>query len=131
MNLISVLGVGFCGAIFAVFLKQYKSEYSLVVTVITVIYVTFSAVGWLMPALSELKNLLNKARLSYSNLSVLIKSIGICYITQIASDVCKDSGQAAISSKIELVGRIALCICAIPLYREILSLVETIIGTVT
>ncbi len=130
MNLVSILGIGIAGAFFAVLLKQYKPEYALAVTVITAVCVTVAAIGWLMPALNEIRNLLDKAQMSYTNLSVLLKAIGICYITQIASDICKDAGQAAVASRIELVGRIALCICAIPLYREVLSLVETIIGKV-
>lgn len=131
MNVVSVLIIGVIGAFFAVILKQYKPEYALAVTVITTIIITFSAIGWAVPIISEIKGMLDNAKVSYKSLSVLIKSVGICYITQLTSDVCKDTGQVSIASKIELVGRIALCISAIPLYREILSLVETIIGKVT
>lgn len=131
MNIVSVLAIGLVGAFFAVFLKQYKPEYALVVTVITAVYITVSAIGWVVPVISEIKGILDNANISYSSLVILLKAIGICYITQLASDVCKDSGQAAVASKIELVGRIALCVSAIPLYRDVLSLVETIIGKVT
>lgn len=131
MNVVSVLIIGVIGAFFAVILKQYKPEYALAVTVITTIIITFSAIGWAVPIISEIKGMLDNAKVSYKSLSVLIKSVGICYITQLTSDVCKDTGQVSIASKIELVGRIALCISAIPLYREILSLVKTIIGKVT
>lgn len=131
MNIVSVLAIGLVGAFFAVFLKQYKPEYALVVTVLTAIFITVSAIGWVVPVISEIKGTLDDAGISYSSLSILIKAVGICYITQLTSDVCKDAGQASVASKIELVGRIAICVSAIPLYREVLSLVETIIGKVT
>lgn len=131
MNIVSVLAIGLVGAFFAVFLKQYKPEYALVVTVLTAIFITVSAIGWVVPVISEIKGTLDDAGISYSSLSILIKAVGICYITQLTSDVCKDAGQAPVASKIELVGRIAICVSAIPLYREVLSLVETIIGKVT
>ena len=131
MNIVSILIIGVVGAFFAVFLKQYKPEYALIITVLTVIFITVAAVGWAVPVISEIRSILNNANISHNSLTILIKSIGICYITQLTSDICKDAGQAAIASKIELVGRIALCISAIPLYRDILSLVETILGKVT
>ena len=131
MNIVSVLAIGLVGAFFAVFLKQYKPEYALAVTVITAVYITVSAIGWVIPVISEIRGILDNANVSYSSLTTLIKAIGICYVTQLASDVCKDSGQVSVASKIELVGRIALCVSAIPLYRDVLSLVETIIGKVT
>lgn len=131
MNTISVLIIGLVGAFFAVFLKQYKPEYALIITVITSIFITISTIGWAVPVISEIKGTLDDASISYSNISILIKSIGICYITQLTADICKDAGQTAIASKIELVGRIALCISAIPLYRDTLLLVKTIIGKVT
>ncbi len=131
MNIVSVFAIGLVGAFFAVFLKQYKPEYALAVTVITAVYITVSVIGWVIPVISEIRGILDNANVSYSSLTTLIKAIGICYVTQLASDVCKDSGQASVASKIELVGRIALCVSAIPLYRDVLSLVETIIGKVT
>lgn len=131
MNIIAVLAIGLVGASFAVFLKQYKPEFALIVTVLTAIFITVSAIGWVVPVVSEIKGMLDNASISYSSLSILIKAVGICYVTQLTSDVCKDTGQASVASKIELVGRIALCVSAIPLYREVLSLVETIIGKVT
>jgi len=131
MNVMTVLIVGLAGAFFAVFLKQYRPEYALIITALTTVVVAFSAIGWAVPVISEIKGMIDNANVSYSSLSVIIKSIGICYLTQITSDVCKDAGQVSISSKIELIGRIALCISAIPLYRDILSIIETIIGKVT
>lgn len=131
MNIIAVLAIGLVGASFAVFLKQYKPEFALIVTVLTAIFITISAIGCVVPVVSEIKGMLDNASISYSSLSILIKAVGICYVTQLTSDVCKDAGQASVASKIELVGRIALCVSAIPLYREVLSLVETIIGKVT
>ncbi len=131
MDIAWVLSVGVIGALLAVVLKQYKPEYAVSVSIITAIIVMITAIGWVIPVVTEIKNIMNRADISYNYLEVLIKCVGVCYLTQFACDVCKDAGQTAISSKIELSGRIAICVCALPLFTDLLKLVETIIGKVT
>ena len=82
----------------------------------------------IVPIISEIRKMMDGAAIDYEYITVLIKAVGICYITQFASDVCKDAGQISISNKIELAGKVALCLSALPLYRDLLSLTQTIIG---
>ena len=47
---------------------------------------------------------------------------------QTAADVCRDAGQTALAGKLELGGRLALLIVALPLFRRLLDLAMEIIG---
>ena len=40
-------------------------------------------------------------------LTILFKSLGICYIVQLASDYCKDCGENALASQVTLAGKLA------------------------
>ncbi len=131
MDIVYVIAIGVIGALFSAVLKQYKPEFAIAVSIVTSMIILIGVIGWIIPIISEIKDMMNRAEISYSYISILIKAVGICYITQFASDVCKDSGQTAIASKIELAGRIAICVSALPLFADLLSLVETIIGKVT
>ena len=53
--------------------------------------------------------------------AILFKAVGICLLTQLAGDVCRDSGESSIASKIELAGRAAILLTAMPLIQEVLS----------
>ncbi|MDD7295461.1 MAG: stage III sporulation AC/AD family protein, partial [Oscillospiraceae bacterium] len=55
-------------------------------------------------------------------LEMLWKSIGICYLTGIAADLCRDSGESAMASVAELWGRITLLVLMLPMAKSLLEL---------
>ncbi len=128
MDIVSVAAITILTAFLAVILKQYKPEYALAVSVVASVIILSVVVSFVVPIISELRNMMDSVAIDYNYITVLIKAVGICYITQFASDTCKDAGQTAISNKIEMVGKIAICFSAIPLYKDLLSLAQTIIG---
>ena len=130
MDIISVILIGVIAAFLVVIVKQYKPEYALVLSVISAILILTVIVSYLVPIISEVKDIMRDAAVDLKYISVLIKGVGICYITQFASDTCKDAGQISLSSKIELVGRVAVCLSSLPLYKDLLSLTQTIIGKI-
>ena len=131
MNIVSVVVIGMVGAVLTVTIKQYKPEYAIFTSVITVVIIFSYVLGIILPIISGIKSLLSKTSVSYQHLSILLKTVGICYITQFVSDICKESGQTAIANKIEIAGRVSICFISLPLFNDLISIVETIIGKVT
>ena len=66
----------------------------------------------------------NKANINSQFLGILLKITGIALLTEFAVSVCKDSGENAIASKVDLGGKIIIISISIPI---ISSLLETII----
>ena len=56
-------------------------------------------------------------------LDTILKMLGITYITQFASDLCRDAGYSAISSQMELFARVSVLFLSFPV---LLALVEMI-----
>lgn len=57
-------------------------------------------------------------------LGILLKITGIAFLTEFAVSVCKDSGETAIASKVDLGGKVIIIAISIPI---ISSLLETIV----
>lgn len=55
-----------------------------------------------------LETLKNYIALKDSYLSILLKIIGITYIADFSSNVCKDAGYSAIAGQIEIFGKISI-----------------------
>lgn len=131
MDIFSIVAIAVTGTVISVFLKQNRPDFSLIISILTVSLIIFNIIGSQVTIFSELKMLIDKTTVSYKNFEILFKAVGICFLTQLVCNICKDAGQNAISLKVELAGRIAICICAIPLYRELISIIEKVIGKVT
>lgn len=127
MQWFSIILVGLIGTILIITVKEYKPEIAIVLSVSIGVIILLAATKLISPVLNEIKGIVNSSTVSFKNFNILIKALGICYLTQFVSDICNDSGQSSISSKVQLVGRIAICISALPLYKELITLIRTII----
>jgi len=75
-----------------------------------------------------LESYLPAAGIGETRLKVLLKSLGICFLSQLAADACRDVGQSAIAGKVELAGRMAVLLSALPLFGELLELAMKLIS---
>ncbi|MCQ2490870.1 MAG: stage III sporulation AC/AD family protein [Ruminococcus sp.] len=113
----------FCvvSAILAVLLRRYVHEQSLFISLAACVTVTGSVIGLVVPMLDEIHCILLDSGLSESYISIVFKAAAICIITQIASDLCRDSGETAIASAAELWGRGAVTFLSLPLIKALIS----------
>jgi stage III sporulation protein AD len=122
MAILNVLGIAIITAAIAVLLRQYKQEYAMLIGlgagVIILLYIIIKA----QPVFSELNSLMSNSGINSGYAQILIKALGICFITQLAADACKDSGETAIASKVELVGKFAILLLALPLFEQVAKL---------
>ena len=55
--------------------------------------------------------------------SVLLKALGISFVTEVTSGICRDSGEGTLASWVEMVGKMTLLLQALPLIGEVLTTV--------
>lgn len=60
-------------------------------------------------------------------LSTLMKAVGITVAVQFVSEICRDSGESALASKLELVGKAEILVLCLPLVEEIAELAKEIL----
>lgn len=129
MDFFSVAGIAVTAAAFAVLLRQHRQEYALLLGLGTGVLIFLYVIVRLQPAFTELNTLLTGSGVGTGYAAVLLKSLGICLVTQLASDACRDAGESAIASKVELAGKAAVLLVALPLFEEIAKLAVGLIGS--
>ena len=127
MEVTKIIGVAFTSVFIILILKQYKPEYAIQVSIIAGIIILFMGFGKLSVVIDLLKNLANKVDINTNFFSILLKITGIAYLTEFASNVCKDAGETAIASKVELVGRILIVAISIPIISTLLETMQSLI----
>ena len=124
MNIIAFVGAGIIGAVLSSVLKQYKPEFSIYITLITGMLMLGAAVSAVKPVIETVSGYLETDS-SYAD--VLVKSLAVCYITQMASDSCSDAGEKSIASKIELAGKFAIVILALPVFSRLMEVIKQLL----
>lgn len=71
-----------------------------------------------------LKGIANKTSINSQFILLLLKITGIAILTEFAVSICKDSGESALGTKIDIGGKIMIISISIPI---ITSLLETVL----
>ncbi len=108
-------------AISAVALKKYSPETSVVIAIAGGIIILLWVISETNPILSEINICISTAGIDSDYMEILLKSVGICFVCQFASDSCRDAGQNALASRVELASGITIILLALPLIENILS----------
>ena len=124
MDIIKIIGVGLIALIIIIIVKQYRPEFTMYVSVAAGIIILLLVMDKLSSIIDLLTNLANKTSVNNEFIFLLIKITGIAILTEFASSVCKDSGETAIASKVDMGGKIIIIATSIPI---IASLLETIL----
>lgn len=127
MNIIAFVGAGIIGAVLSVVLKQYKPEFSVYITLITGMLMLGAAVTAVKPVIETISGYLQIADPDSSYADVLVKSLAVCYITQMASDSCADAGEKSIAAKIELAGKFAIVLLALPVFDRLTEVIKQLL----
>lgn len=128
---IQVAGLTVTAALLAKLLKPYAAEQAMLLTLLTGIGITAAAVLSLAPVLSRIDSLLLSAGLSTSQTSCLSKAIGICCITQLGSDICKDAGENTLCTAVLMTGKASLLLLILPQIDPLLTLIREVLSCVS
>ena len=125
MEIMSIVGAAIVAAILAVILRHTRPEYAVVLGLTSSVIFLLWAVGSIVPIIDLLKELVDKTNLTSEYQEILLKTLGISFITQMGSDCCKDAGENAIAQKVELCGKITIVALSLPLFQDILAVVSS------
>lgn len=125
--LVSVIGALLCAAFLAAVLRTHRPELAAGLSLLAGVLVTAAVVSRLSPLVTSLRRLTAQSGLSEDSLSLVLRAAGVCLVTQLAADTCRDAGESSLASKAELAGRFMLLVMALPLFERILALITTVV----
>lgn len=123
MNVTQIVAFSLVATFLIILLKQYKSEYALLATIVASGIILFFSISKLKTIIDLIENLTNKVDVDREFFLILLKVTGIAYLIDFASSTCKDAGESAISSRIEFAGKLVIVTMSIPI---ITTLIETV-----
>ena len=122
-EVIKIIGVGLIAVIIIVIIKQYRPEFTIYISIISGILILYLAMDKIIAIINLLKDISNKSGINSNYLQILIKMTLIAFLAEFAISICKDSGENAIASKIELGSKAIIVYMSIPIISNLLEIV--------
>lgn len=128
MEIIKVVMTALTGVLLAAVLKSAKSELTVMVTCGVSILILFYIVSGLSGIMEELQVLQSYLTISGKYIGILVKMIGISYITQLAADICRDNGYGAVAGQLEVFCKITIAALSMPVVLTLFEVVTKCVG---
>jgi stage III sporulation protein AD len=126
VDILQIVGLGIIATVIIIILKAQRPEMAIQVSMLTGVVIFLLVAGKISSVIDILKSYASKTSIDMAYISILLKIIGITYITEFGAEVCKDAGEASIASKIELAGKVVIILMAIPIITSLLDLITKI-----
>ena len=122
MSVLQVSLIAMVAVLLAIQLKGGRAEYGFLIN-LAGIFLFFCIVGKLEVFIRAVEQIQSFLTLDTEYIAIMLKMVGITYIAQFSSAICKDAGYQAIAAQIEIFGKLAILVVGMPV---LLALLETI-----
>lgn len=123
MDMVKIGTLGIVGVLTALFVKEMKPQFSVLISMAACVVIFFYAVSKLEAIAGVFSGLAESISLKDSYLEILLKIVGISYIADFTANLCKDAGFSAIAGQIEIFGKISILTVSTPV---LMALIETV-----
>lgn len=128
MTALQVAGLSLTAVLLAKVLERYAAEQAMLLMLLLCVGLTAAAVLSLTPILERMDTLLHAGGLSADETARLSKAIGVCIVTELAADTCRDAGEAALATAVTMTGKTTLLLLSLPLVETLLRVMEEVLG---
>ena len=125
MTVITIAALGIVAVLLAVQFKWLKGEYGTYLAAAAGLLIFSYGLLKLETILDAARKIQEYIKIHPVYLTVLIKMIGIAYIAEFASGICRDAGYSSIGVQIEIFGKLSILAVSMPV---VLALLETMEG---
>ncbi len=123
MDILKISMFGISAVLLALILKSCRPEYSQYISIAVCILI-FMFIGTKLNALIHYaQKMQDMVHLDHSYMEMILKMIGVTYVAEFASNICKDSGYQTIAGQIELFAKISILVLGMPVLLAFMEII--------
>lgn len=122
--MIGVAVAGIVTVLLALLFRQQKPEIAMMLSLACCLFIFFCVLAKIRDAMDYIQSLADLIHVDALYMGVILKMIGITYISEFASAICKDAGYASIAGQIQVLAKLSILALGMPVLMAFLSTVE-------
>ncbi len=124
MSVVQVGIIGVAGTLLAIQFKSGKAEYGIYISVVLSILIFFSILDHLKVIVDAVRTISSYVTMDTAYVGTLMKMLGVTYIAEFSSSICKDAGYQAIAQQIEIFGKLTILVMSMPIFMALLDTIR-------
>lgn len=128
MTMIQAAVTGILTVVLAVQIKTLRPEYSSYLILAAGVLIAGLGVSRLDVILETMKTIGSYIHIQNVYLGTLLKMVGIAYIAEFASGICKDAGFSSLGMQVEMFGKLSIMVMSAPVLLALLETLQRFMG---
>lgn len=121
MDIFKIVLIGITGGMASLFLKEYRREYAVITGLVTAVIVMSYSVECLISVIKSIRYITEKSGVDIKYFTIVLKVVGVAYVSQFGGELLRDCGEGAVASKVELAGKIFILYLTVPVITSFLN----------
>ena len=127
MEILKVSAFALVAVVIIVLIKQEKKEIGVTISILAAVAIAIYGITKLEDVINLIYNLIENSGVNAKYLEIILKVVGIAYIIELTKDVCVDSGERALASKVEMTGKIMIVSMTIPIITGVIEVINKLL----
>jgi stage III sporulation protein AD len=121
-ELVRIIGIALAGGVLAVTIRQYNPIFGMLTALSLGAFIMLSLCDVIKEVVVSISEIAESGGMEIGYIAVVMKVIGIAYISQFGAQMLRDSGENAIAAKCELAGKLFILYLTIPVIGDFLRM---------
>ena len=127
-TMIKIALIGIVGILLALQIKTVKPEYAVYLCMGVSLLIFMGVTEQLQIIVDAIQAIETYLPLDQRYIKILLKIVGITYIAEFSSDLCKDAGYQTIAGQIQIFGKLSVLAVSMPVLLALLDVIQNFLG---
>lgn len=124
MDILQIVMFGIVGALLIMVIRDKAPQVAFLLSLFVAVLLFLVALQKITGVLAPIERLAALANVNVLFFATIVKIVGIAYIAEFGAQIARDAGVGSIAGKIELVGKLAIIVLAIPIITAVVETVQ-------
>lgn len=124
MSMLQISLASVIGVLLAIQVKGMKIEYGLYTCLGISLLLCFCVVERLCSLQEIAEQVKQCAAIDKESMKIILKMVGITYLSEFASSICKDAGYQTIALQIEMISKLTILVMGLPVLCALLEILQ-------
>lgn len=124
MDIVQIALLGVAGTLLAIQFKGGETEYGIYICAGISLLIFFSVIGRISVVAERLQEITAYIDLAPVYIEMLLKMLGITFVAEFSSALCRDAGYQTIAQQIEVFAKLAVLVLGLPVVFSLLEMIK-------
>jgi stage III sporulation protein AD len=128
VEIAQIVGLAIIVTVISAVLKQIKPEMALQLSILAGVAIFLVVMDKIRLVIDLLQKLADQANVNSYYLFIVLKIVGVAYLAELGCQICRDAGENALATKVEIAAKIFVVVLAIPIIVAVMESVMKLLA---